>query len=88
MAKYAMIGKAKPIPQNSRNTVCDAIDCLQDDLVTSRAILVECKIYADAEWPRADIRRGQSHVRALQDAAPVKIFFRQSQICELATSSA
>ena len=34
MAKYAMIGKAKPIPQNSRNSVCDAFDCLQDDLVT------------------------------------------------------
>ncbi len=25
-----MIGKAEPIPQNSRNTVCDAFDCLQN----------------------------------------------------------
>ncbi len=51
MAKYAMIGKAKPIPQNSRNTVCDAIDCLQDDLVTSQIVFDECKTYVDAEWP-------------------------------------
>ncbi len=41
VAKYAMIGKAKPIPQISRNTVCDAFDCLQDELVTS---LVICSV--------------------------------------------
>jgi len=51
MAKYAMIGKAKPIPQNSRSTVCDAFDCLQDDLVTSQVVLDECREYMDAEWP-------------------------------------
>ncbi len=33
-----MIGKAEPIPQNSRSTVCDSFDCLQDDLVTSQII--------------------------------------------------
>ena len=41
MAKYAMIGKAEPIPQNSRSTVCDAFDCLKDDLVTSRAAPIQ-----------------------------------------------
>jgi hypothetical protein len=41
MAKYAMIGKAEPIPQNSRSTVCDAFDCLQNDLVTSQVVLDE-----------------------------------------------
>ncbi len=50
MAKCAMIGKGEPIPQNSRSTVCDAFDCLQDDLVTSQAILVECTTYVDTEW--------------------------------------
>ncbi len=39
MAKYAMIGKTEPIPQNSRSTVCDAFNCLQDDLVTSQIVL-------------------------------------------------
>jgi hypothetical protein len=51
MAKYAMIGKAEPIPQNSRSTVCDAFDCLQDDLVTSQVVLNECKTCVDLEWP-------------------------------------
>ncbi len=51
MAKYAMIGKAKPIPQNSRSTVCDAFDCLQDDLVTSQVVFDECTTYVDAGWP-------------------------------------
>ena len=49
MAKYAMIGKAEPIPQNSRSTVCDAFDCLQDDLVTSQVVLVECAIHMNPE---------------------------------------
>ena len=49
MAKYAMIGKAEPIPQNSRSTVCDAFDCLQDDLVTSQVVVVECTTCVDPE---------------------------------------
>jgi hypothetical protein len=51
IAKYAMIGKAEPIPQNSRNTVCDAFDCLQDNLVTSQIVLDKCKKYVDSECP-------------------------------------
>ncbi len=51
IAKCAMIGKAEPVPQNSRNSVCDAFDCLQDDLVTSQVVLDECREYMDAEWP-------------------------------------
>ncbi len=53
MAKYAMIGKTEPIPQNSRSTVCDAFDCLQDDLVTSQAVLVERATCVAPEWPVA-----------------------------------
>ena len=49
MAKYAMIGKAEPIPQNSRSTVGDASDCLQDDLVTSQVVVVECTTCVDPE---------------------------------------
>ena len=51
MAKYAMIGKAEPIPQNSRSTVCDAFDCLQDDLVTSQTVSLGCTTGGHAEWP-------------------------------------
>ena len=49
IAKYAMIGKAEPIPQNSRSTVCDAFDCLQDDLVTSQIVLIECATHMNLE---------------------------------------
>ena len=49
IAKYAMIGKAEPVPQNSRNTVCDAFNCLQDDLVTSQVVVVECTTCVDPE---------------------------------------
>ncbi len=48
MAKYAMIGKAEAVPQISRSTVCDARDCLQDDLVTSQVVLDECTTYVGA----------------------------------------
>ena len=43
------------ITQISRSAVVSASDCLQNDLVTSRAILVECKMYADADISRGHL---------------------------------
>ena len=51
MAKNAMIGKVDPIPQNSRSTVFDAFDCLQNDSVTSQVFPVECRKCVEPEWP-------------------------------------
>ena len=59
MAKYAMIGEAEPIPQNSHSTVCDAFDCSQNNLVTSQAVPDEYKRYVAICPPRSS----RSHVR-------------------------
>ena len=51
MAKYAMIGKAKPIPQNSSSTISVTLVWLKNDSVTSQIVFDECKTNVDAEWP-------------------------------------
>lgn len=43
------------IPQISRSTTARVFVYLRNDLVTSRAILVECKMYADADISRGHL---------------------------------